>query len=379
LTRKPATKIGRRQFLTGAAATATLTAASSGAPPDAEWRNKQSGMTYRRLGRTGFMVSSMGMGGNDIRPDNSDHVLYAIDHGINYFDTSPTYGRGLSEAGYGAAIKARGRGKMFITSKVPDDATRDTQAYQDIFESLPASEQAKYRSLVREKTEESGALEPDYAVHYFGSQLRRLRREVLNSLLAEKYADRIQPRTRYREEIIASVEASLKRLGTDYLDCLLAPHGTDTPYHVTNHPEVFEAFETLRKQGKVRHFGLSAHSDPGGVLSAAIDSGQYSMAMIAYNFINHRFVDAALEKAREADFGVTVMKASRGIQNPFQRSRLVTGRVKAVNELVPGEDLSPFQKGFKWVLGNENISTIAAGMANMEETKQDVPLGMKGT
>ena len=42
-----------------------------------------------------------------------------------------------------------------------------------------------------------------------------------------------------------------------------------------------------------------------------------SMAMVAYNFINHRFVDEALRMAREKDFGVIVMKVSRGLQNPF--------------------------------------------------------------
>jgi predicted aldo/keto reductase-like oxidoreductase len=316
------------------------------------------------------------MGGNEIRPDNSDHVLYAIDHGLNYVDTSPTYGNGLSEEGYGVAIKARGRDKLFVTTKVPDEATRDSETYRNIFNSLSASEQTKYRNLARERAEESGVLKQDYMVHYFAGQPKRIRDEVLNSVLAEKFADRIQRKTRYRDDIIGSVEGSLKRLGTDYLDCLLCPHGADIPYHVTNHPEVFEAFATLKRQGKVRFFGLSAHSDPAGVLSAAIDTGEYAMAMIAYNFINHRYVDEALEKAREADFGVIVMKASRGLQNPFRRSNLVQDRVKTINELVPGEDLTPFQKAFQWVLANKNISGIAAGMANMEETKQDVPLGM---
>ena len=72
------------------------------AAPAEEWKNRQPEMTYRRLGRTGYMISSIGMGGDDIRPDNIDQVLWAVDMGLNYFDTAPNYGNGLSEKGYAA-------------------------------------------------------------------------------------------------------------------------------------------------------------------------------------------------------------------------------------------------------------------------------------
>lgn len=371
--------IDRRRFLAGAAAVAVTTVFSgdtAAAPADVEWRNKQSGMTYRRLGRTGFMVSSMGMGGDDIRPNNHDQVLYAIDHGLNYLDTSPRYAAGRSEEGYALVLQACGREKVFLTSKVGDEITRDVRAYREIFSSLPDPEQRRYRSLVEERIEQSGALKRDYMGHYFPGQDKLIRDAVLNNLLADKYANRINRRTGYKEEILASVEGSLRRLKTDYLDCLLCPHGVDTPYETSNHPEIFEAFEVLRKQGKVRFFGFSAHSDPAGVLSAAIDTGQYSMGMIAYNFVNHGFIDDVLEKARQADFGVLAMKASRVLQNPFQRSRLIEGRVGAIHKIVPGDDLTPFQKGFKWALANEKLSGVVAGISNMEMVKQNLPLAM---
>jgi predicted oxidoreductase len=56
-----------------------------------------------------------------------------------------------------------------------------------------------------------------------------------------------------KEHIIASVEGSLKRLQTDYVDALLL-HRPDT---LVEPEEVAEAFDELHKAGKVRHFGVS--------------------------------------------------------------------------------------------------------------------------
>ena len=56
-----------------------------------------------------------------------------------------------------------------------------------------------------------------------------------------------------KEHIINSVEGSLRRLQTDYID-LLALHRPDT---LMEPEEVAEAFEILQRSGKVRHFGVS--------------------------------------------------------------------------------------------------------------------------
>lgn len=56
-----------------------------------------------------------------------------------------------------------------------------------------------------------------------------------------------------KEHIINSVEGSLKRLNTDYLDVLLL-HRPDA---LCEPEEVCEAFSQLEKQGKVKYFGVS--------------------------------------------------------------------------------------------------------------------------
>lgn len=81
-----------------------------------------SGMKYRRLGRTGLMVSEIGMGCSPQGQKTEEpeyfakltHIIQmAIERGVNLIDTAPTY---FSEKMVGAAIKGR-RDKVYIATK----------------------------------------------------------------------------------------------------------------------------------------------------------------------------------------------------------------------------------------------------------------------
>jgi predicted aldo/keto reductase-like oxidoreductase len=99
------------------------------------------------------------------------------------------------------------------------------------------------------------------------------------------------------------------------------------------------------------------------------------MGMIAYNFFNDKWVGPVIEKAKKADFGVLSMKASRVVQNGYNRRQLVPDRVKRLNAAVPG-DLTLFQKGFRWVLQNPNLSGVVAGITTLDMAKEDIPMAM---
>lgn len=59
-----------------------------------------------------------------------------------------------------------------------------------------------------------------------------------------------------RDHILGSVDASLRRLRTDYLDILLLHR----PDPLADPDEIAAAFEALQRAGKVRHFGVSNHT-----------------------------------------------------------------------------------------------------------------------
>jgi aryl-alcohol dehydrogenase-like predicted oxidoreductase len=365
----------RREFLISAALAPFLSLKADAAPSNAkgEWRNKVSGVAYRQLGRTNYMISEIVMGGNTISPRNYDHVLAAIDMGLNYLDTAPAYGNGQSELGYAEVLKRRKRDMVFVNSKVSAWDINRNKLYADIYASLDETEQKRLRGLALEEIARRKADAEAYFINYFNGQRGELDAAALANVMAKQYGDRIDRQKNYKQLILDSVDATLTKLGADHLDLLMCPHGCNTPYEILNHTEIFEAFEILKKAGKARYLGLSSHTDPGGVLEAAVKAKHYSAAMVAFNLVNAPYVAPAIAAAKKAGLGVISMKTARPFN--FRPPRTTPEEhMKALNTAVPGE-LSPMRKAYIWNLRNPNLTAAISEMVNMDNVKENVPLG----
>jgi aryl-alcohol dehydrogenase-like predicted oxidoreductase len=361
--------LNRRELLFGALAARAVPAASPG-----EWRNRQPELAYRRFGRTGFMISEVVMGGNTISPANYEHVLEAIDMGLNYLDTAPAYGQGKSEEGYARVLKARPRDKYFLTSKISLWDLNRNELYDKIFTGLPETEQKKLKAQAQEEIARRRADAPDYLVNYFAGQRNELDRAALANVMENKYGREIDRNKNYRQLMLDSVDQSLRRLGTDHLDILMCPHGASTAHELLNYPEIFDVFESLKKAGKVRHLGVSAHTDPAGILEAAVQAKIYSVAMVAYNIVNHPRVAPALAAARKADLGVIAMKVARPVHHGRNNQPNDPARLKLIDQAVPGP-LKPPQKAYAWALRNSDLSGVISELVNRDMVRDNVPLG----
>ena len=367
--------VDRRKFLKGVvAASAVATAKSPGAlaapAAEGEWRNRQAGMKYRRLGRTGFMVSEIVFGGDPVSPKNNRHVEMAFERGLNYFDTAPAYGRGKSERGYAAVLRNVGRDKVFLTSKVSPLGGARNRAYQEIFSGLTRGEQESVLRDVEKDLRERGATLPSYMGNYFSSQLREIEADALSDALERRYPGKIDARATYAETMVQSLEESLRRLKTDHVDILMCPHGASS-FAETQIPEVHETFERLREQGKVRFLGVSAHNDPAGVLRGAIASGVYSVAMVAFNVVNRSYLEPALEEAKKADFGVVGMKLAQGVFDADRSTNSRPERVALLDRVVPGE-LNTHQKAYTFGLSNPNLSAVVSNMVDETQVTENL-------
>jgi aryl-alcohol dehydrogenase-like predicted oxidoreductase len=152
-------------------------------------------MTYRPLGESGLIVSSVGLGcnafGTRIDVETTAVVVdAALEHGITLFDTADIYGHGQSEKLLGAALGTR-RDEVVVATKFGGDM--------------------------------KGLNGPDWGA-------RGSRRYIRNA-----------------------VEASLRRLGTEWID-LYQMHFPDP---ITPIEETLAALDELVTEGKVRYIGSS--------------------------------------------------------------------------------------------------------------------------
>lgn len=168
-------------------------------------------MKYNTLGETNIKLSELGFGAsaiggmfNGVKKDEAIKTVHAaFDRGINYFDTSPAYGRSTST--YGPVTSETLLGK----------ALKDLQRSEIILST---------------KAGKISSLPPELNFSYHA--------------------------------ILKSVEGSLKRLQTDYID-LLFLH--DIEYNKGKHLEMaltegLEALKDLKKSGKIRAVGISCYS-----------------------------------------------------------------------------------------------------------------------
>ena len=153
-------KISRREFLNlmgGASLAAGAISLQGCKHPNSE--NNDSGeMTYRINSNNNDRVSILGYGmmrlpqmgeGQDAPIDQemvNRQIDYALEHGVNYFDTSPAYCRGLSERATGIALKRHERSKYFIATKLSNFApeTWTRKASIEMFENSLKELQTDY-------------------------------------------------------------------------------------------------------------------------------------------------------------------------------------------------------------------------------------------
>ncbi len=104
-----------KNLAAGALAVAARLPQSALQAPVPNERTKKGDMFYRRLGRTGFLISEISLGGSPL-PD-WPLFLQIIERGVNYIDTSHTYNNGNSERQIGRLFKEIGRDKVYVSTK----------------------------------------------------------------------------------------------------------------------------------------------------------------------------------------------------------------------------------------------------------------------
>ena len=228
-------------------------------------------MKRRAFGSTGLQVSELGLGcariGGIFQRDSAVFVRLlerAHDEGINFFDTADMYSQGESESLLGRAFRRR-RDQVIIASKV---------GY-----CLPTQRRliARVKPLVRPLI-----------------RLLRIKRENLPAAVRGELRQDFSP-----AYIRRALEASLRRLRTDYLD-VLQLHSV--PADVLRRDDWLEALEALKRAGKVRCYGIS--SDTLESASAALGHPGVSSLQVQVSLLEQRFANEVGLRAKQQNVAI---------------------------------------------------------------------------
>ena len=227
-----------------------------------EWRNRQRGMTYRRFGNTGMMVSEIVQG--TAMWENQSHLdtfESAFEKGVNYIDVAPAYKNGRSERLVGKYLKDSGkRDKLFLSNKIRFYDEYLVGLMNDVLKSLPEGKRKVLRKQADDLIEHRGVLKPGYHIDYWPRQTDKLYLTYLRYVVFKEYGGLNKHKGQIKKHMHQLVEDSRQAVGTEYFDVLHCPHGVAMP-EMLESENIREVLAELKSSGKIRFSAVSMHND----------------------------------------------------------------------------------------------------------------------
>jgi aryl-alcohol dehydrogenase-like predicted oxidoreductase len=298
-------------------------------------------MNYRILGKTGLKVSEVGYGAWGIgksgwigaSDDESIKALHrSIDLGLNFIDTALGYGEGHSERLVGRLVKERPE-RIYVATKIP-----------------PKSEIWPAKSGV-------SAMETFPAEH-----------------------------------VIACTEQSLKNLGLETIDI--------QQFHVwsdewVNQGDWLEAIQKLKKEGKLRYFGVSINDSQSENAIKLIETGVVDAVQVIYNIFEQSPEDRLFPACERHNVGVivrvaldeggltgkitpdTTFEESDFRSNYFRgdRKRQVYERVQKIASDLDISLDQMAETALRYVLSHPAVSTVIPGMRSVRNVERNCRVG----
>lgn len=188
-----------------------------------------------------------------------------------------------------------------------------------------------------------------------------------------------------KEHIISSVDNSLKRLKTDYIDVLLL-HRPDT---LVEPEEVAETFDELKASGKVRHFGVSNQNPFQMELLKTALNVDIVADQLQFSLTNSSMIDAGLnvnmehDPALMRDGGVLEYCRIKGItiqawsplqygvfKGTFLDNELFPELNKTLDRMALEKGVSKAAIAFAWILRHPAKMQVIAGTTKPERLRE---------
>ncbi len=198
-------------------------------------------------------------------------------------------------------------------------------------------------------------------------RIGRLRRERSEPFyVATKAGRRLQPHTAdgyNKENLTRFVERSLRNLGVESLD-LLQLHCP--PTEVYYRPEVFQALDDLKREGKIQHYGVSVEKVEEAL--KAIEYPGVESVQIIFNLFRQRPAELFFREARRRDVAV--------IARVPLASGLLTGKMTRETTFPPDDHRNYNREGRAFDVGETFAGVpFEVGLEAVEALRPLVPPG----
>jgi aryl-alcohol dehydrogenase-like predicted oxidoreductase len=293
-------------------------------------------MQYRRFGKTDWKVSEIGYGmwglagWTGSEQQEVDQALErSVELGCNFYDTAWGYGAGKSEQILGQLLKRHGSKRLYSATKIPP-------------------KNFKWPSKPNYKLEDC-----------FPSS-----------------------------HIIEYTEKSLKNLGVEQIDL--------QQFHVwedgwANNDDWKKGVEKLKREGKVKHFGISVNRwEPDNVLKT-LQTGLIDAVQVIYNIFDQAPEDNLFPLCKKLDIGViarvpfdegtltgtltkdTVFPKDDWRSTYFVPENLISSveHADALRPLIPSGMTMP-EMALRFILGNDDVHTIIPGMRKTRNVEANI-------
>ena len=144
-----------------------------------------------------------------------------------------------------------------------------------------------------------------------GNAIQRVARDRL--ILSTKLSYKVEGKLKTAAQIDASLDASLKRLRTDYVD-IYHVHGANAKDYPAIVETVLPVLRRQRDQGKLRFIGITeafSHDTDHQALSLAVRDDDWDVMMVGFNLLNTSARDLLFAATRAKGIGTLCMFAVR--------------------------------------------------------------------
>lgn len=294
-------------------------------------------MQYRTFGRTGWQISEIGigtwgMGGlwGPLDDAESIRALHkAIDSGVNFIDTAWIYGEGHSEEVIAKALESR-KEEVYIATKIPPKNM-----------SWPAREHFSLEDV----------FPADWIIQCTEDSLRRLKRE---------------------------------RIDLQQLHIW-------TPHWMEQRDSWLSAIECLKKEGKVKAFGISLNDNEPDTGIEIAASGLLDSIQVIYNIFEQAPVDKLFPTAQKYNVGIivrvpfdeggltgrlthqTIFDQNDWRKDYFKGDRLkeTVDRAEAIKGVIDNSANTFAQGALKFCLSHPAVSTVIPGMRRVSHVEEN--------